>query len=105
LAISLVGCATPYQPTGLLGGLKETRLSEDVWEVHFRGKSFTDEKKAKDFTLLRSAELTLRNGFSYFMLINSATDKFAGATGVNVLAGGVTATINNEYSPNVQSQA
>lgn len=100
LAVSLAGCATPYQSTGLLGGLTETRLSEDVWEINFRGNGFTDEKKAKDFALLRSAELTLQNGFSYFMLINSATDKFAGATGVNVLAGGVSAFIPQPSTTN-----
>ena len=100
LAISLVGCATPYQPTGLLGGFTETRLSENVWEVNFRGNGFTDEKKAKDFTLLRSAELTLQNGYNYFMLVNAATDKFAGATGINVLVGGVTAFIPQPSTTN-----
>jgi len=100
LVISLAGCATPYQPTGLTGGFTETRLSENVLEVNFRGNGFTDEKKARDFTLLRSAELTLQNGFNYFTLVDSDTDKFAGATGANVLAGGVAAFIPQPSTTN-----
>jgi hypothetical protein len=104
LIISLIiiqtGCATAYQPVGLTGGFMETKLSQDVWEVKFDGNGFTSEPRARDLTLLRSAELTLNNSFSYFVIANAATDKFSGTNAGSVLAGGVAGFIPKPFSTN-----
>lgn len=65
------GCATKYQPVAYTGGYSETRLSENVFNVTFEGNAYTNREKSTDFTLLRSAELTLQNGYKYFTIINS----------------------------------
>lgn len=70
----LGGCATSYQKDGFTGGYSETRLREDIFEVSFRGNGYTSRERATDFTLLRSAELALENGFPYFVIVSSEKD-------------------------------
>jgi hypothetical protein len=72
--VLLSGCATSYQPKSFTGGYSETRLREDIFEVSFRGNGYTSRERAADFSLLRSAELAIENGFSYFIIINSEKD-------------------------------
>jgi len=67
----LSGCATSYQGDGFTGGYSETQLDENVFNVSFRGNEFTRRDRVADFTLLRSAELTLENGFNYFVVIDA----------------------------------
>ncbi len=65
------GCATSYQSSGFSGGYSETQLDENVFNVSFRGNGYTGRERVADFTLLRSAELTLENGYQYFAIINA----------------------------------
>lgn len=67
----LQGCATSYQKTGFTGGYSETQLDENVFNVSFRGNGYTGRERVADFTLLRSAELTLEHGFQYFAIIDA----------------------------------
>ena len=68
---SFTACATPYQQQSLLGGFSETQLSQNIFTVSFKGNGMTSEERAKDFTLLRSTEIALENGYRYFVIINS----------------------------------
>ncbi len=70
--IILAGCATPYQEKGLTGGFSETQLDENVFSVTFRGNGYTSRERVADFTLLRSAELTLQHGYTYFAVVNAS---------------------------------
>ena len=67
----LTGCATPYQSHGYTGGYSETRLAENVFQVTFKANAYSGFERATDFNLLRSAELTLENGFRYFIIVDS----------------------------------
>ena len=67
----LAGCATPYQQQSFTGGFSETRLSENIFQVNFKGNGYTSAERASDFTLLRGAEITLENGYRYFALMDS----------------------------------
>ena len=71
LAIILQGCATSYQKNSFTGGYSETQLDKNVFNVSFRGNGYTGRERVADFTLLRSAELTLENGFQYFAIIDA----------------------------------
>ena len=73
------GCATTYQKANYTGGYSETRLSENVWIVYFKGNGSTSLEKTIDFSLLRSAELALENGFNFFALTDSTLDINTGA--------------------------
>lgn len=71
-ALLLSGCATNYQKKGFWGdGFSETRLNENVFQVSFKGNSSTDKERVQDFALLRSAELALKNGYKYFVIVES----------------------------------
>ena len=73
LFLTLAGCATGYQSRGFKGGFSETQLDENVFVVTFNGNGFTSLERASDFSLLRSAELALRNGYKYFAVIDGQT--------------------------------
>lgn len=74
LAVILMsGCATGYQAQGFKGGFSETQLDHNVFVVTFRGNGFTSLETASDFSLLRSAELALQNGYKYFAIIDGQT--------------------------------
>ena len=70
-SILLSGCATTYQSSGFSGGYSETQLDENVFKVAFRGNGYTGRERVADFTLLRSAELSLQNGYKYFVVIDA----------------------------------
>lgn len=75
IAIALLqGCATSYQPEGFTGGYSETQLEENVFNVSFSGNGSSNMKRVEDFTLLRSAELTLQNGYRYFVIVDADSD-------------------------------
>jgi hypothetical protein len=69
--VLLTSCATPYQSSSFMGGFDEIKLSDDSYQVNFRGNKYSSTQRAIDFTLLRSAELTLENGYSYFIVVDS----------------------------------
>jgi hypothetical protein len=69
LVIFLTGCATKYQPEGFTGGYSESQLGDNIFQVSFRGNSYTGHDIESDFALLRSAELALQNGFRYFVIV------------------------------------
>lgn len=70
LAVLLGGCAAAYQTEGLSGGFSETQLDTNVFRVSFRGNGYTRAERTEDLALLRSAELTLKNGFTHFAIID-----------------------------------
>ncbi len=74
VVITINGCASGYEPDNFDGGYSETRLDENVFLVTFRGNSSTPRTQTEDFALLRSAELTLDNGFNYFSVVKSNQD-------------------------------
>jgi len=74
LAILLAGCATQYQAQGLSGGYTDTQLGENIFQVSFRGNGYTPSERAADFALLRAAEVTMENGFRYFVVVESGRD-------------------------------
>jgi len=80
LVIFLMGCAaTKYQPEGFTGGYSESQLGDNIFQVSFRGNSYTGHEIESDFALLRSAELTLQNGFRYFVIVKSVKDSSVSA--------------------------
>ena len=72
--ITLTGCATGYQARGISGGFDEVRLSPTMWRISFKGNAYTDGDKATNFVLLRSADLTIKNGFKSFIIIDANSD-------------------------------
>ena len=87
-ALFLAGCSanpTPYQPLGEEGGYEESRLQQRIYRVSFKGNRHTREADVLDFLFLRSAELTVKNGFTHFIIQQdygrTQMDLQAGASG------------------------
>ena len=79
-SLVLVGCASPYQRAGFGGGFDESRIAPNAWKVNFRGNGYTSKGRAEDYALLRSADLTLQSGYSYFVIVGASSD-------INVVSG------------------
>jgi hypothetical protein len=71
---ALVGCATAYQPQGLTGGFSEIQLEKNVFRISIRGNGYTSLDRAGEMALLRSAELSLKNGFTHFAIVDEKAD-------------------------------
>ncbi len=68
LLIFLAGCATGYHSLGYTGGFSDVQLSQNSFKISFTGNGHTLQNRAVDFALLRSADLTIRHGFKYFVI-------------------------------------
>ena len=67
----LAGCATPYQPTGTAGGYYHKVLAENTYIVGFSGNGFTDRSTARDFALLRAAEIGKQLGYDHMVVLGA----------------------------------
>lgn len=84
LAVTLAGCATtpptPYQPfvaygsTGVHGGFSDQKLAPDRYRVRFHGNSMTSRDRVEGYMLYRAAELTVQNGFDWFVVADRNTE-------------------------------
>jgi len=70
--VTFCGCATPYQKSGFGGGYSDTQLQDDVFSVRFRGNAYTSRATVQKYLLLRCAELTVENGYDYFIILERA---------------------------------
>jgi len=66
--IIIASCATPYQKAGITGGYSDIQVGENIFQISFRGNGCTSRERASDFCLLRAAEVTLKNGYKYFVI-------------------------------------
>jgi hypothetical protein len=84
LAIAAAGLATacassgstPYQPAGISGefGYAEQQLEHNKMRLTFNGNSLTDVTTVKKYVLYRAAEVTLQNGYDFFILADRGVE-------------------------------
>ena len=73
LSVALAGCGASYVQKGAFNaGFSETQLAPDVYRVSFEGNAFDDAQTVADYTLLRCAELAQKDGYPYFMVVESS---------------------------------
>lgn len=58
-------CATPYEKA-----YDDFRINEDTFSVTAKGNSHTPEEIVERYLFRRASEITLANGFRYFLFIN-----------------------------------
>src|SRR5882724_6813468 len=98
--LSLTACATAFRPYSFLGGggWREVQLADNTFKVTFEANGYTSDTEATDMALLRSADLTLANGFKYFVIGVASEDSRTGSfttpttTSVNLTSYGNTTT-------------
>ncbi|MHA6719479.1 CC0125/CC1285 family lipoprotein [Sphingomonas sp. RS6] len=80
-SLSLASCmtATPYQPAMGNGyarnGYSDEQIEDNRFRVSFAGNSLTSRETVERYLLYRAAELTLQNGYDYFILSDRETEK------------------------------
>lgn len=78
--VLLVGCSSQpaYVKSQFTSSLSETQLSENAWRVVFSGGSTWSMTNAENHALLRCADITLQNGFKYFVMDSSDSTSKSG---------------------------
>ena len=78
IVLLLVGCATPvqtpYQPLAPNGGFSEQQIEPNRFRISFVGNSVTTREEVENYLLYRIADLTIAQGFDYFLLSERDTD-------------------------------
>jgi len=64
--VLVAGCATPYQKMGFGGGYDDFRVTENEFEITFRGNGHTAQEQVSRYVLRRASEVTLQNGYTHF---------------------------------------
>jgi hypothetical protein len=69
--VALTSCATIYQKEGIFtNGYSDLRSGQDTFVITFRANEHTPAAKVKKYALKRAAELTLKNGYRYFVVLD-----------------------------------
>ena len=103
LLLSLSGCAVlippAYNPGAFMSHFREGQASKDSFYVSYKGNRGSSPEQARDFVVLRSAELVMQNDFRYFKIpkMNQGTL----VTSNYQIASGVR---NDTYQPMVEAQ-
>ncbi len=78
MAISACTTMTPYQEDRpgqqVSGGYSEVPLGNDRYRVNFAGNSLTARDRVEGYLLFRAAELTVRDGYDWFLIIDRFTE-------------------------------
>jgi hypothetical protein len=77
--LSACETATPYQAANpanaSAGGYSDLKLNGDRWRVSFSGNSLTSRETVERYLLYRAAELTVSQGYDWFVTDDKQTDK------------------------------
>jgi len=73
LLIILISCSTPYQPQNALGGYSSYKIEENTFRVQFKGNQHTKAEKVFEYLERRCAEITIKNGYDYFMVVEDSS--------------------------------
>jgi len=72
LLLGLSSCMeTSYRSTGSMWtGFSDVQLAPNKFRINFNGNITDDQNRIRDFTLIRSAEVAIENGFKYFVVLD-----------------------------------
>jgi hypothetical protein len=72
LIISFTGCSSPgYQPLGMGGGYRDTRLDSNTVRVTYYGNVAMPSETVQNYMLYRCAQVTLSYGYDYFIILSN----------------------------------
>ena len=77
LCILITSCSASYEPVGTYanfphGGYDDIRINANTAIVNFDGNRYTSQQKMRAFVLYRSAQVTLNNGYDYFVVTSNS---------------------------------
>ena len=65
--------ATPYQPAREGQGYTEQRLETNRYRITYSGNSATPRETVENYLMYRAAEVTLNNGYDWFVIADRQT--------------------------------
>lgn len=73
----LAGCGqpTPYQPATDGYGYREQQIEDNRYRVSFAGNDLTAMDTVQNYLLYRAAELTLDQGYDYFIVVDREVER------------------------------
>ena len=76
LLLAACATATPYGPASEGGGFgfSEQRIEDNRFRITFRGNSSTARETVENSLLYRAAELTVQQGFDYYIVVENDTE-------------------------------
>lgn len=87
----LTACATPTTymaaPSERAVGFSDYRLETGRYRVTFRGGPGAPPEQVANYALLRAAEVSLRDGYDWFRIVDRFDDRSAGGSGPRVSLG------------------
>lgn len=87
----LVACTaspTPYEPATDRFGYSEQQIEQNRYRVSFAGNSATSRETVENYLLYRAAQLTVRNGYEHFALVDQEIEAYgSGVAGPRVGVG------------------
>ncbi len=96
-ALTLGACATPtvYGPANPNGsmaaqvGYSEYKIENNRYRITFQGGQGAPQRQVVDYALLRAAEVTIRDGYEWFQVVNQfgGPSKLGGNTSMSVGTG------------------
>jgi hypothetical protein len=93
-ALALAACTTPtyYQPAGPASGraavgFSEYRIEPGRYRVTFQGGAGAPANQVADYALLRAAEVTLRDGYDWFRVVDRYAERSGSGGGPRVSIG------------------
>jgi len=92
VAVLVAACATatPYKRMEDGTGYGDQKLEDNRYRVWFAGNSRTPRETVEDYVLYRAAEITLENGYDYFVLSDRQTDADTyTSSGISLGIGGI----------------
>jgi len=90
LALALTACATGPSAYGPASGsnslgFQNTQIEKDRFRIAYTGRT---EAEARDFVLLRAAEIALNEGYTHFKVLGGNTSGNGGSSGIGSGRGG-----------------
>ncbi len=84
--LTACGTATPYQAADTMHkyGYSDQKIDDTNYIVSFSGNSLTDRKTVETYLFFRAAQLTLQQGYDYFIVAERKTDKNTRVTPVGL---------------------
>ena len=109
ITVLLIACATPYGGYGLLGGYTDSRSDGNTFSISVNNNAFTSQQTTSMHALYRAGEITVGNGFDYFVIASGANNPSSMAvampggstssTSINTYGSTVTTTTTTRYAP------
>ena len=98
--VLLSGCGSSRYDDGLRDpGYSESRITDNRYRINYSGDVRDTSDEVKDKALLRAAELTLRNDYDWFRVVNQETQQNTTTTPVTTTTTSPTQQVVRDCGP------